>query len=446
MKQLFRIGIVFGLLSLVLAPVALAAENSALAPAQYTFTMAEAVEHALNANPTVASRLHVVEQARMQVGIAQSYFWPTASFFFQRTKMKNSGGVGSTDDQSNFNNSNGLRLGLNLFSGFSHLNGLEQSKLSVDLEKARHSMARQELIANVQLQFLYLLKARQDKKTVQDARKRVESQLASAIAFVKVEMAPRLNVLQNEVELARLVQQEITAENNIRGTQAQLGHFLGLPPDQPVTYVGNLRDYNSVLDINEEDALNMAIRQRPDAVIALKSIAVAERQALATAGRFLPTVTLNADKSFYSRDYESNRVTDYSRHYTSLSLNFNWNFFEGGNTTFSVLSEKKRIAALRKDYENTMSTIRTEVIRNFMDVDAARELVSASRKAVEAATEAYNMSKVRYDTHTGTITDLLDAQAKLTQAEGDAGQALSDFHSARARLFYGIGMERVSLQ
>jgi outer membrane protein TolC len=443
MKFLARIGILFGLLCFS-AVAADCAEN--FPPSPRAFTLAEAVSHALEANPGLEARLRVVEQARMQIGVAQSYFWPTASFFYQRNQLHNDGGIGNTDELSNRAHSNGIRLGLNLFSGFTHLNNLEQSRLSADVESARHLQARHELILNVQLQFLQLLKLREDRKTLLDARRRMEIQLAAAKAFVEVEMAPRLNVLQNEVELAHLAQQEITVANNIRSVEAQLNHYLGLPSSQSVAYTGDLREFNGVLDISGEDALTMAVRRRPDAVIALKSIAVAEKQSLVTAGRFLPTVTLNYDKAYYSRDYESSRSQDYSRHYASLGLVFNWTLFEGGSTGFALLADRKRVAALRKDYEDTMSAIRTEVIRNLMDIDAARELVTASRKAVEAAAEAYRMSERRYNTHIGTITDLLDSQAKLTRAEADADQAVADFHSARARFYYSIGMERHSLQ
>ena len=56
------------------------------------------------------------------------------------------------------------------------------------------------------------------------------------------------------------------------------------------------------------------------------------------------------------------------------------------------------------------------------------------------------MANKRYMTHTGTITDLLDAQLKLTQAETDASQALMEYHSARSKFFYYIGRENVSLE
>ena len=46
-------------------------------PAQaQEFTMEQAVEHAIKGNPSVESKLLTLEQAKMNIGVAQSYFWP----------------------------------------------------------------------------------------------------------------------------------------------------------------------------------------------------------------------------------------------------------------------------------------------------------------------------------------------------------------------------------
>jgi outer membrane protein TolC len=55
------------------------------------------------------------------------------------------------------------------------------------------------------------------------------------------------------------------------------------------------------------------------------------------------------------------------------------------------------------------------------------------------------MANQRYMTHTGTITDLLDAQLKLTQAEEDYNLALQEFQTARVRFFFSIGKENFGL-
>lgn len=70
-------------------------------PAQaQEFTMEQAVEHALKGNPSVESKLLTLEQAKMNIGVAQSYFWPRVSLVSSNNRLENSGAAGSTDDLS----------------------------------------------------------------------------------------------------------------------------------------------------------------------------------------------------------------------------------------------------------------------------------------------------------------------------------------------------------
>lgn len=93
-----------------------------------------------------------------------------------------------------------------------------------------------------------------------------------------------------------------------------------------------------------------------------------------------------------------------------------------------------------------MAGARTDVIKAMLDMDAARELITTTRYGVDSARENYAMSQKRYMTNIGTITDLVDAQVRLTEAERDASRALADYHSARARFYFNIGQENPGLK
>lgn len=108
--------------------------------------------------------------------------------------------------------------------------------------------------------------------------------------------------------------------------------------------------------------------------------------------------------------------------------------------------ERNRARALQKDYEDAMAGARTDVIKAMLDMDAARELITTTRYGVDSARENYAMSQKRYMTNIGTITDLVDAQVRLTEAERDASRALADYHSARARFYFNIGQENPGLK
>lgn len=419
------------------------------------YNLKQAVTRALEANPNMEAKQLAVDRSKMDVGVAQSYFWPTLTWSKNRNKLHNTGDVGTSEDYSNTSYGSGFRGALSLFAGFSHVANLQKAMLSVNVEEARQSLARLELIGNVQLQFLQLLKSREDMKTVQDSKKRIVTQLKAAQAFVKVGMAPYLNVLQNEVELSKVNQQEIRAANMIRNAEVMLNRYLGYTEKDKVSYQGDLKDFNGMLEYDEEEAIKTSLRYRPDLIIAQKSVAVALKQSQITAGRFLPQVSLNYDTTDYSKYYPDPNVNiytgaktsrDYSREYWNIGLNFSWELFSGGGTTFAFLGDRKAAASMRKSYEDTMAAARADVIRALLDIQAARELIATSRKGVEAATESYAMANKRYMTNIGTITELLDAQSRLTEAEAGYSQALTEYQASRSRFFYNIGKENIGLE
>ncbi|MBO4369254.1 MAG: TolC family protein, partial [Desulfovibrio sp.] len=153
-----------------------------------TFTLQQAVEQAMKTNPSIEAKIRMLENARMNVGVAQSYFWPRVSLIAQTSHLQNYEEVQTynSDNLTSENWSKGVRAQLNLFVGFAHLNNLQKSRLAVQSEEARHKQARLELACNVQLQFLQLLRLRQELKTAQDSVERLHMQLKSADSFVDV--------------------------------------------------------------------------------------------------------------------------------------------------------------------------------------------------------------------------------------------------------------------
>lgn len=409
------------------------------------YTLEEAVSRGLEANPQLDARLKVLEGAQFSVGAARGYFLPTVSFVTTSSKLTNSGEVGSSDDLSRGNLSHGIRATQSIFSGFAIVNNYEKAKLSVILRESQHRQAGLDLIKSIQFEFLQLLKARKDMETVRASMSRIETQLAAAKAFVRVGMAPYLNVLQNEVEYARVKQDEIVARNAVRNHEVALNKFLGFDAEAKVNYVGDLYGYSGVIELREEDALREAFANRPDIEAANSNIQIAMKQYHIDIAKYLPKVSLQYDNMVASTDYKDDKYKDYDRQYWALSLNVNWELFDGLTTTYTALADKKQVEALKREYENVVAEVRAEVIKSFLQVEATSDLIKAAKVALDAASESYAMANKRYQTGTGTITDLLDAQFKLTRAEADVNQALANFHAARSSLFYNLGRENRGL-
>ena len=421
---------------------------AANADAGQTYTLEQAVQYAMKSNPSIESKVLLLEQAKMNIGVAQSYFWPRISLVTTSSRTKNYDPVPvySSDSLSQRTWTKGLRGSLSLFAGFAHLNNLEKSKLNSDIAAANQQQAELELGCNVQLQFLQLLKQREDLKSAEESVVRIKKQLAASEAFVKQGMAPYLNVLQNQVELSKAQQNVIKVKNDIRNSEVQLNKYLNYDPNAQIKYVGNLKDYSNGISYSEESAIVTAIKSRPDLIVAQKSIEVAFKDMHISMSQFLPKVDATYDNMRFSVDYDDPHYDDYGRHYWSAGLNFSWEVFSGGETTFDTLAQRRKAQSLQKDFEEAISSARTEVIKSLLDMKAAKELIATSRVGVTAARESYAMANKRYMTSTGTITELLDAQLRLTQAEGDESQAFHDYQAARSRFFYYIGSKNPGLR
>ena len=421
---------------------------AANADAGQTYTLEQAVQYAMKSNPSIESKVLLLEQAKMNIGVAQSYFWPRISLVTTSSRTKNYDPVPvySSDSLSQRTWTKGLRGSLSLFAGFAHLNNLEKSKLNSDIAAANQQQAELELGCNVQLQFLQLLKQREDLKSAEESVVRIKKQLAASEAFVTQGMAPYLNVLQNQVELSKAQQNVIKVKNDIRNSEVQLNKYLNYDPNAQIKYVGNLKDYSNGISYSEESAIVAAVKSRPDLIVAQKSIEVAFKDMHISMSQFLPKVDATYDNMRFSVDYDDPHYDDYGRHYWSAGLNFSWEVFSGGETTFDTLAQRRKAQSLQKDFEEAISSARTEVIKSLLDMKAAKELIATSRVGVTAARESYAMANKRYMTSTGTITELLDAQLRLTQAEGDESQAFHDYQAARSRFFYYIGRKNPGLQ
>ncbi len=413
-----------------------------------TFTMGQAVEEALKANPSVEAKRLMLENARMNIGTAQSFFWPRVSVVWSNNRLKNyeETNTYNSDNLSSFNWNKGLRVTYPLFAGFAHLSGLQKSMLQEEIAKSQHRLACLELASNVQLQFLQLLRSREDLKAAKDSIKRLEAQLASAEAFVEMDMAPYLNVLQNRTDLAQARQQLIRVQNDIRNCEVQLNRYLARPDAANIRYVGDLRKMPTRVDLTEEQAIKQSLANRPDLHMAQKTIEVAFKDMRIAMSGYLPRIDLNYDNMSSSKDYEDGNYHGYTRYYWSAGITFTWEIFSGGQTTFSTFAEKKRAESLRKDYEEAVNSARAEIIRSMLDINAAKDLINVSQAGLKTAQEAYEMATTRYETDTGTITELLDAQERLTQAENEVAAAHWQLQSSRSRLFFYLGQENPSLK
>jgi outer membrane protein len=264
--------------------------------------------------------------------------------------------------------------------------------------------------------------------------------LKAAEAWFKVEMRPRLEVLQTKAELEAARNRVVTIANAEQVLMTRLHVLLDLPRDRNVQYDDDLLVRVPVALPDPESFFESARKQRPDLEMARKSVEIAEKDKSLAKGGFVPRVNLDAGYNYSDMDYRVDKPYEVERKYWSVGINAEWEFFSGGRDYYETRRSIQVLSAQEAQERETEQTVMAEVREALLGHADALVLIEGAREALEAAREAYDAAQSRYRAGVGTITDILNTQDQLTRAETDLTRAKAARFAAMADLYRAAGI------
>ncbi|MDR1359457.1 MAG: TolC family protein [Deltaproteobacteria bacterium] len=413
------------------------------APEEYT--LGRAVQTALERNFSVAAAQAGRQAAVSETNASRSVFGPVfkTAYGLERRQHDRSP-MGQSQDRDLYAWS--VSLTQNVFSGFADLSALQRASLAEESAEAGISKARIDLANLVQEHFFAYLRAKLEVISARDSKERLLSQLASSKAFYNVGVSPRLDVLQAEVDVSTAESALLVAENALETEKLRLNTLLVLPRDADVEYVGDF--VFTPFTMSMDACLDRAYRSRPDLIIAEKAVEIAGKDARIIQSAFYPQINAQAIWSTAGDDWSvSGSPTRPARfNEWNIGLSAEWTFFEWGRTWFQAQQARHNQARIKAEADNLRQEIIFSVRERLLALREATLRIRVAKKAVEQATEAYRMADARYRSHVGTMTDVLDAQSKLSFAEASLAGAQADYSIALSRIFASMGLVNPTLE
>jgi len=415
------------------------------AQAGQSYTLKAAVETALERNFTIKAAEEGYKGAQASTKSRRSAFGPVLGTRYDYDRRQHGvSNAGRAQDKELFTWR--VYLSQNVFAGFATLADYQQAALREDSAKQGVRQARLELIRIVQENFFIYLRARQDVVSARDALERLQSQLASSQAFYDVGVSPRIDVLQAEVDVSAAESALLVAENAVQSQKARLNTLLLLPLEADVEYTGQLGYITFARSL--DDCLNQAYRLRPDLIMAEKSVQIAEKDITKAKSAFYPQVTASTAWGTAGSDALAAGSPNTKPHYSEWTVNMTaeWQVFEWGKTVYDVRRAGHEKGRVQAEADNLRQEVGFMVKVRILAMDEAAKRIKVAQKGVEQAAEAYRMADARYRQQVGTMTDVLDAQAKLSQAEASLAEARSDYSIALSSLYAAVGEENPALK
>ena len=434
--HLFSVAALAVCLILLLLPAAARAKES--------YTLQQAVETALERNFTIKAAEAGHKSAQEGTRAARSAFGPVLGTGYDYNRRQH--GIspsGSLQDKELF--AWRAYLTQNVFAGFATLADYQKAALQEESSRAGIDQARLELIRTVQEHFFTYLKAQRNVISAKDSLERLRSQQSSSQAFYDVGVSPRIDVLQADVDVSTAESALLVAENTVATERARLNTLLLLPIDANVEYKGKL-EYMPFLR-TLDSCLQQAYRRRPDLIMAEKSVQMAEKDIMKAQSGFYPTISAEGGWGTLGNNAlasgSPNAHTRFSE--WTVGVYAEWPVFEWGKTYFQTRQATSARSKVRAEADNLRQEVGFMVKERLLAMSEAAKRIKVAQKAVEQATEAYRMASARYRQQVGTMTDVLDAQAKLSMAEASLAGALADYNIAMSSLYAAIGEENPGL-
>jgi outer membrane protein len=338
---------------------------------------------------------------------------------------------------------------------------------------ATNRLARtwEELIFNVSSAFYTILGQRPVIESLRFSIKALERRRQKAMDMMRVGKGAKVDVLRTEVRISDVEQKLVREETVLEIQRRALTTLMGVDGrNGPVRIQGVLKMNRSAPDLN--GALAMAYAERGDYKAAKDSVdALAWKVAAARAARW-PSLSLagtygtrvaagvtdngavfidrqiganpqapNPNAPPAQKLYQSPGIST-SLPVGNIGVVADYPIFDGGRITAQIHEQESKLASAQANLRKLWLQIRLDVETALLNVDSARKRVRATRKAIEQSKESFRIESEKYDLGKGSITDVLDAQSAMLDAETTNYRALADYDIALAQLGRATGEKR----
>lgn len=236
-----------------------------------------------------------------------------------------------------------------------------------------------------------------------------------------------LDVTRAESQLLSARAALIVARNDRDRSRLDLLRALNLPLDSPLDLSDSLATLPLAAAENEQAAVELAVRTRPDILAATAQLDAAQLQLSVIRATRLPKV------SAFGNDGEIGFINHLLNTYT-YGVQVSVPIYEGGRRE----AQEQEQSAMAHDIEarrrDLMQQVAVDVRGAMIDMASAREQVDAARGRQRLAELEVQQARDRFRAGVAGNADVITASLTLNNARTSLVDALTSFHAARVSL------------
>jgi len=308
-----------------------------------------------------------------------------------------------------------------------------------DAAVAQSAASRADVTSQVKQTYLRLLQISRMEEIARSAVEQITAHRDRAAAFQRAGLIGRNDVLKAGVALAQAREGQIKAQAGVALLRTRLNTLLGLPPHtptQPIPPAGPLPEETRSLT----ECTRQALERRPELTALAHAHEMADAGVHLARSKLIPSLVGLAT---YMHTEGQGTFSPEDSYFLGAMLS--WDAWEWGSSWYGVEEAESKRGSAKIMAEKVRDLLALDVKKAHLDLLAARERIAVTGLALGQARENLRIEQEKFEAHTTTTTDLLDAQSALTRAELSQANAYYDRLIAQAALEKATGVPAARL-
>jgi outer membrane protein TolC len=311
--------------------------------------------------------------------------------------------------------------------------GVRATEIGREIAREDVRAERLKIAAEVRNAYFELVATQAGVDAAREAVKTLEEAQRVTAEYKAQEAVLRAEALDVDARLAKSQYELTTAENGLATQREHLNQLLGR--DLTTPFRVDETPENEAPDLTLAAARQQALDSRPEIREAHLKQRQAEYDRRIAKAQYIPDLSVSV------RYLGLNNVEVLPGNVAVAGFLLTWEPFDWGRKHNAVAEKTKTVEQARNGAQETQSQVAVEVGMKYRKWREAALLLQASRIAHQATAEQFRVTTNKYKEQAALIKDLLQAQARSTEANFQYEQALSSYWSAFSDLRRAMGEE-----
>lgn len=333
----------------------------------------------------------------------------------------------------------GVSLNQTLFDN-SVITGLKAAKTTREFYQLNSQLTEEQIIEQVATTYYSVLIQRQQMSALDSTianTKKVHDILNS---LFENGLAKKIDVDRMAVNYANLTSQRTQLVNGVELLQNQLKFYMGMPINTPITIpdaaLSEIQPSVVVSDFSPENRTEM------DLLNAQKKLLLYQKEAVKS--EYMPSLSLTGSYSYQGlgNQFPIFRGADKGANWfdvASVGLSLRVPIFNGFATRARIRQADMSIKKAEEDINKTKLALNLDFENAKTQINNSIITLNTQQRNVELAEQVYFNTQNNYNNGLATLTDLLQSETSLTEAQNNYSKALLDYKVAEIQIIKSKG-------